>query len=170
MLYKEKIKQVLFIGCCFAASSCGVYSFSGASISPDIKNVTVNYFGNEASIVVPTLSQSFTETLKDKIISSTSLILSREPGDVRFEGEIIDYSTRPIAIQGNETSSQTRLTISVRVRYINTKDEKQNFENVFTRYTDFPSEQNLSSVENELIRKINDELAEDIFNKAFVNW
>lgn len=169
MLYR-KIRLAIALLCCSVVSSCGIYSFSGASVSPDIHSVSITYFRNEASIVVPVLSQQFTETLKEKILGSTSLSLAKDEGDVSFEGEIIDYSTRPLAIQGNETAAMTRLSIAVRVRYGNKKDEKQGFETIFTRYADYPSEKNLATIENELIRQINNELAEDIFNRAFVNW
>jgi hypothetical protein len=56
------------------------------------------------------------------------------------------------------------------VKFTNLKDEKQNFESSFSRYADFSSSQNLTSVEDELIRQINDQLVDDIFNKAVINW
>jgi hypothetical protein len=170
MLYKKIGIRLIIVAGCFLISSCGIYSFSGASVSPDIQTVGIDFFRNEAPIVVPVLSQQFTESLKDKILGSTTLSLAKDEGDINFEGEIIDYSTRPLSIQGNETASTTRLTISVRVRYTNKKNEKQSFESVFTRYSDYPSSQNLANVQTELIRQINSELVEDIFNRAFVNW
>lgn len=152
-------------------SSCGVYSFTGASISPDVKTVSVAYFDNTASLVVPTLSQSLTESLKDRIILQTSLSVTRDQqADLEFEGQITDYTIRPLAIQGNETAAQNRLTISVKVTFVNNKDEQKNFQTTFTRYADYPGDRNLADVENDLIKTINAQLIDDIFNKAFVNW
>lgn len=151
-------------------SACKIYTFSGASISPDTKTIYVGYIENNAPLVVPTLSQSITEALKDRIVTQTGLSLVRTSADIEFEGTIVDYNIKPIAIQGNEFASQNRLTISVKINFINNKDETKNFVQVFTRYADYPGSTNLSQVEQELIRTINTQLIDDIFNKAFVNW
>lgn len=147
------------------------YSFTGASISPDVKTVSIQYFANNASLVVPTLSRVFTDALKDYFTSQTNLILVDRNGDLNLEGAITGYSVQPIAIQGNETAAQNRLTISVTVKFTNKKNEKQDFENkTFSRYQDYPSSQNLATVQDQLIKEIDDQLIQDIFNQAVVNW
>jgi len=154
----------------FVINSCGVYSFTGASIAPEIKTISILYFPNNAPLVQSTLSQNFTEALRDKFTSQTSLQLVERTGDLNLEGEIVGYSTRPIAIQGDETAALNRLSITVNVRYTNTFDENQSFESRFTQYRDYPSTTNLESVVDALIAEINKDLVEDIFNKAVVNW
>jgi hypothetical protein len=89
---------------------------------------------------------------------------------LRFEGYISDYNTQPIAIQSNDLAAQNRLTITVSIKFTNTKDEKQNFETTFTRFADYSAKQDLSSVESGLIENISSQLIDDIFNKAVVNW
>lgn len=160
----------LFILSISLLSGCGVYSFSGASIDPNAKTVSVAYLENNAIIVIPTLSQSLTEGLKDKILNSTSLSLSRSNADIQFSGAITDYSIKPIAVQGNETTSRSRLTITVKLNYVNKLNEKQNWENDFSRYADFNSTDPMNKIQSDLIKQINDQLIEDIFLKAFVNW
>ena len=151
-------------------SSCGVYSFSGASISPEIKSVTIDFFSNRAAIVQPSLSQAFTEKLKEKFVTQTSLRLLDKEGDLHFEGFITDYNTQPVAIQGTQTAALNRLTISVSVKFTNLKDEKQNFETGFSRYYEYSSQRSLTDVEQEAIAEINKQLIDDIFNKAVSNW
>ncbi len=152
-------------------SSCKVnYSFTGASISPDIKTFSVKYFTKTASLGPPSLSQNFTERLKDKFISQTSLTSVEKDADLIFEGAITNYSIAPIAIQPNEQAAQNRLTITVNVKFTNLKNEKQNFESSFSRYADYSSARNLTEVEDVLIKDINDQLVDDIFNKAVINW
>jgi hypothetical protein len=147
------------------------YSFTGASVSPDVKTVSIQYFANNASLVVPTLSRVFTDALKDYFTSQTNLILVDRNSDLNIEGAITGYSVQPIAIQGNETAAMNRLTITVTVKFTNKKNEKQNFENKsFSRYQDYPSSQNLAAVQDQLIKDIDDQLIQDIFNQAVVNW
>lgn len=165
-----RLRTVLIILISLSLSACKIYSFSGASISPDTKTVFVGYIENNSALVNPTLSQSLTESLKDRIVSQTGLSLVRTSADIEFEGNIIDYTVKPIAIQGNEYASQNRLTISVKIKFVNNKDESKNFEQTFTRYSDYPGTSNLANVESELIKTINTQLIDDIFNKAFVNW
>jgi len=155
-----------------AQNSCRMsYSFTGASVSPDVKTVSIQYFANNASLVVPTLSRVFTDALKDYFTSQTNLILVDRNGDLNVEGTITGYSVQPVAIQGNETAAMNRLTIAVTVKFTNKKNEKQNFENkTFSRYQDYPSSQNLAALQDRLIKEIDDQLIQDIFNQAVVNW
>lgn len=146
------------------------YSFSGVNISPDIQTVTVDYFPNRAPVVQAQLSQLFTDALVDKIQSNTSLELVPAGGDVMFSGEIRDYNTRPTAITGAETAARNRLTIGIRVVYTNNIEPESSFESTFSRYEEYDSSQSLADVEEELIDLIIENILEDIFNKAFVNW
>lgn len=165
------IKKVgIFVFASILLGACGIYSFTGASISPDAETVSIGYFQNNASMVQPTLSNSMTESLKDQFISQTNLNLTDISGDLQFEGEITGYKVKPIAIQANETAAQNRLTISVKVTFTNTLDENQNYSQSFSHYADFDSSQDLSSVETELIDQIVEVLSENIFNKAVANW
>ncbi|MCF8327487.1 MAG: hypothetical protein K9I29_04265 [Bacteroidales bacterium] len=150
--------------------ACGVYSFTGASIPPEAETITIKYFPNNASLVNANLSQTFTNKLKDRFQSQTNLNLTGSGGDLYFEGEIVEYKTKPVAIQGNDQAAMNRLTISVKVKFRNRYDEESNFETTFTRYEDFDSSQNLSAVEDQLVEQISEYLIDDIFNKSVVNW
>ncbi|NBG65240.1 hypothetical protein GQN54_03880 [Cryomorphaceae bacterium S-15] len=165
------IKSIL-ISCVIATLFCfnGCYSFTGASIDPKVKTVSVALFPNYAPIAQVTVSQKFTEALKDVFISQTNLTLVRESGDLRFEGAITRYEAVPLAIQGNEVAAQTRLNMTVNVKFTNTVDETQSFERSFTQFEDFSSTENLSAVEDQLIESINEKLTQDIFNASVSNW
>ena len=134
MLKAKRIHIILLIASCIALSACkGGYSFTGADISADTKTFTVEFFPNHASLVQPTLSNVFTETLKDKFLSQTSLNLVNDNGDLYFEGEITSYNVTAQAYQGNETSALTRLTIGVRVKFTNNIEPSKSFESSFSR-------------------------------------
>ena len=163
---------LIFIGLAMAPiSSCRVkYSFTGASISPDIKTVSIDYFQNYATLVNPSLSSIFTEALEDRFITQTSLNLTKYMGDLQFSGQITGYTISPIAIQGNEVAAKNRLTISVRVKFENAKDNKYNFDRTFTQFEDFDSGREFSSVEGTLVKTIVDKLIDEIFNNSVANW
>jgi hypothetical protein len=150
--------------------SCGVYSFTGASVPAEAKTISVLYFPNKATMVQPMLSKSITEALQDKFRSESSLSITQRNGDLAVEGEITGYDTQPIAIQGNQTAALNRLTITVNVRFRNRFDEKANFESSFSRYRDYSSSKSLSSAEQELLPGMIEELIQDIYNKCVVNW
>lgn len=155
----------------FLIPGCTVkYGFSGASLSPEVKSISIQYFQNMAPLVQPGLSQYLTDEFTDKVRSQTNKEMVRDLGDVNFEGEIVDYRTAPQAVSGNATASVNRFTISVRVRYTNSIEPDFSFEQTFTRFEDYDSSLELSSVEQDLTEKIVEQLIEDIFNRAFVNW
>lgn len=150
--------------------SCGVYSFTGASIPTEAKNISVQYISNKAAIVQPSLSQVITDGLIDAFTGQTNLEITENEGDLSFSGYITKYQIKPMAIKANETASQNRLTIAIKIKYNNSFDDKQNFESTFSRYRDYASSENIVDVEDGLIEEISKELIEDVFNKAFVNW
>ncbi|NQY67992.1 MAG: LptE family protein [Flavobacteriales bacterium] len=153
-------------------TGCGIYSFTGASISADTKTVSIQYFENFSAIAPPTLSQTFTEALKDRFMNQTNLSLVKSDGDLSYEGSIVKngYLIKPVAIQGNNSSAQTRLSITVNVKFVNNNDEKQNFEKQFTKYEDYSNNYDISEVEDDLIEKINEQLLQVIFDSSVNNW
>jgi hypothetical protein len=151
--------------------ACGPYSFTGASIPPEVKTVQVDFFENRADIVVPELSQQFTEKLKDKFVTETRLTLVRQKGDLQFSGQIVQYRVSTQTVSGTtERASESRLTIAVKLRYANEANPKDNFEKTFSQYAVFDATQSLSSVEDQLIDQITDRLIQDIFNATVNNW
>lgn len=154
-------------------ASCGIrikYSFSGASIPPDAKTISVQTFQNRASLVQPGLAQTLTDALIDMCKAQTNLKMVSSGGDLSFEGDITDYKTQPLTVSGNEQAAMNRFSITVRVRYVNTLDNELSYEQTFTRYQDYNSALNLGDVEASLTEDIVKMLTEDIFNRAFVNW
>jgi hypothetical protein len=132
--------------------------------------VSIDFFPSFAPLAPANMPQTFTEALRELFVSRTNLDLLAKNGDIRFEGYISGYQTRPVAIQGNETAAKNRLTVTVNVTYTNTKEEAKSFEKTFTRFADFDATQNLTEVEQALVAEINEQLILDIFNEAVVNW
>ena len=154
----------------FAGSCKGGYSFTGADISADVKSFSVDFFENRAPLVQPTLSNVFTEALKDRFLSQTSLELVSRDGHLGFEGEITNYRVSPQAFTGDERAALNRLTITIRVKFTNSLDASKNFDTNFSRFADFESNISLNAVENEMIKEIVDQITEDIFIRSVANW
>jgi len=170
---KMKNKVIIVLGLVFAVliTGCTVsFSFKGSSVPEDVKTASVQYFDNRAPLINPALSQTFTEAMKDRITSESRLIINNNQGDVDFSGEITGYDLRPMAIQADAMSSETRLTVTVKVRYQNFKNPQTNWESTFSAYEDFPSERNITDIEEQLVKNIVEQLTENIFNKAFSDW
>lgn len=171
MLRKRLFLPALFILTVISQNSCKVsYSFTGASIPPEAKTFSVELFQNLASIVNPTLANYLTEELKNRFLSQTRLSPVSAFGDFAFSGQISQYDVSPMAIQGNEVAAQNRLTISVKVKFVNAIDPKQSFDKSFSQYAVFGSNQNFVQVEQALVQEIVEKLVDDIFNAAASNW
>ncbi len=164
-------KIISYILVLFVLTACSIrYTLNGASVPDNLKTFSVQYFDNRAPLINPTLSQEFTEALKDRITSESRLVLVDNDADIDFSGEITGYSVRPMAIQEDAVSAETRLSATVKVRYRNFKDPKLNWESSFTAYQDYSSEESITDVESELVELIVEQMTEDIFNKAFSDW
>ena len=152
------------------AACTGGYSFTGASIPPEAKTISVATFPNYAATVNPQLSQKLTDDLIQMFSSQTTLDVTNDDGDLQLSGEITGYDTRASALSASDEVSMNRLTITVKVKFVNTKDPDADFEQSFSRYRDYAATQDFSSVESTLMGEIVTELCEDIFNKSVVNW
>ena len=155
-----------------AISACS-YSFGGASIPAEMKTATVRVFENTAPLVVPTLSNQFTEAVKTRIRNQTRLDIKPTEGQAIFEGRITGYDIKPVALQSSATptAGANRLTITVSVKYTNALNVKASFEQSFSRYYDFPlNGAPIQSLLPQAIENINKQLTEDIFNRAFAQW
>lgn len=162
--------RILIITLIALTSCTGVrVTMNGGVVPEDANTFSVDYFTSQTALAAPTLSQSFSEALRDLMLQQTKLDLA-DDGDLHFEGYITGYQTSPVAIQGNETAALNRLTITVKVKYVNTLDEEASFEQSFSRFADYDSSLDLSAVEDDLINEINEQLVQDIYNQAFSNW
>ena len=161
--------SVVFVATIFTACKIS-YSFTGASIAPSIKTFSVYDFPNRARLVNPNLSQTFTIDLQDKLIKQTSLNQIQENGDLEFSGQITDYDVKPMNIQEGDLAALNRLTIAVKVKFVNNKDHEQDWEKSFTAFEDFDSNKSISDVEDGLVTEILKKLTDDIFNASIANW
>ena len=164
------MKKILYIPLLLITSSCGFYTFSGASISPEIKNIKISYFINEAENFKANLDRDITQKLTDFIIEQTDLSVNNDNYEIEINGKIISYEITPISISSNDFANQNRLSISVNIDFKNYINEKENYNQKFTRYVDYKSDQNIEEIESELNDQIIEEICIDIFNKTFVNW
>lgn len=165
------IRLAAFAALLAGTSSCGIYSFSGTSIAPDVKSITVNYIDNRALLVNPALSNLLTEELIDKYRKLTNLEMLDQDGDLEVGGEITGYDIRATAVTADEVAAQNRLTITVKMYYVNNKHPEENFESKsFSAYEDYDSTQSLDAVESSLCQTIVEKIVEDIFNATVANW
>ena len=159
-------------------SGCGVYSFTGASISPETKSISIPIFYNNAALGPATMSAVFTEKIRDYYQTNTSLLVKEENGDLHLEGVISDYTVTPASANsasssdGVDYSSRTRVTIRVKASYTNVNDDTFDFENkVFDFFIDFDQDtQDLASNEEQFMEEIFDRIIFDIFNATVANW
>jgi len=151
--------------------SCKVnYGFKGISIPPEAKTISVAFFQNNAAMASPSESQKFTEKMRDMVSSQTNLALTKQNGDLQFEGAIVDYSVSPVAVQSTDQAALNRLTVTINVKYTNSIDQSKSFNQNFQRFYDYSSSKTLSAIESEALDEINRQIAEDVFQKAFNNW
>ena len=152
-------------------AACGIYSFTGTSIAPDVKSISIYTIENRAMKVNPTLSNTITNALQDKFRRLTKLEMLPEGGDLEISGMIVNYDVTPTAITSNEVASQNRLTITVKITFNNNLYEKESFKDrSFAAFQDYDSNMSLDAVEASLCDEIVEILVEDIFNATVANW
>ena len=155
------------INCCHVS-----YKFNGSAIDYNVyKNIRVGQFPIRAALVYPPLQQMFENALLDYIARNTRLqVTDSSNSDLSIEGEITGYNLTPQSVTENALASQTRLTITVRVRYSDSKNDKNDIDQSFSAYKDFDSNEMLTDVQDDLCDQITEQLIDLIFNATFGNW
>lgn len=167
------MKRILTLMIAFSLlSACSIsYKFTGASIDYNLtKTLQLSHFVNQAPLVYPPLENLFNESLKDMFTKNTRLQFVNQNGDMEIEGEIVGYELTALAVQEDQFASETRLTMNVRMRFVNNKVEGQNKEETISANRTFSSNVNLTDVQDQLIKELTDEIVDQIFNATMANW
>ena len=165
-------KMLFFVSFVLLLNSCTFsYKFNGASIDYDLtKTMLISEFPNQAPLVYPPLEQRFNEELKDLFTRSTRLQFVRQNADLEMEGEIVGYELTPLAVQEDSFASETRLTLTVRMRYRNNKVDGQDKEETIKAFRNFPADRMLTDVQDQLIEELIKEIIDQMFNSTMSNW
>ena len=164
-------KLIGIIAAAMLLGGCGIYSFSGTSIQPDVKTITINTFDYKALRVNPTLANEISEKVRTQFRRMTRLEQVDMDGDLEITGTITGYDVRASAITANDMAAQNRLTVSISVDFKNRKYPEDGFEKKsFSQYADYASAQSLDAVESTLVTEIIEKLVEDIFNATVAQW
>ena len=173
--YKRFIKHSIWLIIGLLTGGAWVFYFADAPslltdlVTGEAKTIAIHFFENKAAIVVPELSQVFTQEMRDKFRNESRLVVTNDKGDWDLSGYISQYQTTFLAVQ-NDQPAKTRLSLSVQVTFINSEDEKKSFDKTYTQYEDFDSDEELSNIELELIEELSERIVIDVFNDTVNNW
>ena len=154
----------------FTMTSCGIYSFSGTSIQPDVNTITINYIEYRALRVNPSFSNEFTEAIRNQFRRMTRLEQVEHDGDMELSGEVTGYEVTPAAVTADEVAARNKLTVTVKIQFSDKKHPEEDFDKSFSAYSEYDSNNTLDAVESSLCAEIIEKLVEDIFNAAVAQW
>ena len=167
---KKLIYISLFLISSITIVACGAYSFTGGNTGA-AKTLQIDFFPNQAPLIEPTLSQTFTQNLQDLFTRQTNLTLVNSGGDLYFSGEITGYRINPMSASANQTAAQNRLTVTVNVRFVNKLNEKDDFEKQFSFYSDVAANVQITGgVLETALEEILERITQDIFNASVAKW
>lgn len=175
MTSKIKLQTFTYIGMLLLAvcSGCGLYSFTGTTISPDIKSISIQNFENSSGEGPANLTQIVTNNFTDYYRRNTNLTVMQSQGDLQLEGQIVSFNYTPAAIQREgqqDIAGLNRLTLTVQVRFTNTKQPEKDFDRAFTISQDFPQDLDITQLSNVQIEQMTERLVTDVFNKTVADW
>lgn len=165
------IASVCLLAVMLMAGCTVTYKFSGASIDyTKTHSISIADFPNQAALINPTLASDLTEGIRDIFTKQTRLQILRKGGDLELEGEITDYQLTPLAIAADSYSAETKLTMTVRVRFTNNTNPEESFEKNYSAFQTFDSSRMLNDVQDELCGIMIQEIAENIYNDTVAKW
>jgi len=171
-IFNLKLKFLLASIISLVLLSCSIsYKFNGSSIDyTKTKTISISDFPNTAELVFPPLSQEFSETLRDSYTKQTRLQLVKRGGDLHLEGEIVGYQLTPLAISADSYASQTKLTLTIKVRFSNNKSPEEDFEKTYSAFQTFDSSILLTTVQDALMKLMIADIVDNIYNDTVAKW
>lgn len=165
-------RYVTFAVLLIVMNSCAVsYTFNGASIDyTKTKSISIVDFNNVAQLIHPPLAQEFSEKLRDKYTKQTRLKLLKSGGDLHIEGEIVGYDLTPMSIGQDSYSAETKLTVTINVRFTNNQKPEDDFEKKYIAFQSFDSNRMITDVQDELLTTIIEDIADNIYNDTVAKW
>lgn len=160
----------IILAAALCLGACGIYSFSGTSIQPDVNSITINLFEYRAMRVNPSLSNELTEAIRNQFRRMTRLEQVEMDGDMELSGEVTGYDITPAAVTADEVAARNKLTVTVKVTFTDKKHPEEDFDKSFSSYAEYDSSSTLDAVESSLCAEIIEKLVEDIFNAAVAQW
>jgi len=169
MDWNKKFVMTCFL--LFFLASCSIsYKFEGGSVNYDLtKTVHISDFPNRTPFYSP-LASTFNLALRKRFIEQTRLKETSSNADIEMEGEITGFDVAGMAVKSDAYSSQTRLTITVHIKYTNNKESGKDVDQSFSSFQEFPSTQSIDDVQDQLVPKIIDDLVDMIYNATIANW
>ncbi len=166
------VKSTSLIAMVVLLNSCLIsYTFNGASIDyAKTKSISISDFNNVAELVHPPLAQEFSEKLRDKYAKQTRLQILKNNGDLQLEGEIVGYQLTPMSIGQDSYSAETKLTLTVNVRFTNRANSEDDFEKKYSAFQSFDSNKMITDVQDELLAIITEDIIDNIYNDTVAKW
>lgn len=168
----NKVALVVFGLSLMGLTACSVsYKFNGASIDySKVHSIQIADFPNRAAYIWGPMASMFNNQLKDQFANHTKLQQVKRNGDLKIDGEIIQYSQRNKSVSSEGYSAQTELSMTVNVRFTNTVNHNEDFEKQFTATASYETTQNLNAVQQQLVEQMVKDLTDQIFNATVANW
>ncbi|MCR4664030.1 MAG: hypothetical protein K5660_01530 [Paludibacteraceae bacterium] len=170
-MHNSVVTGILLAVCLWFASCSISYRFNGASIDySKTRSIGISDFPNHAPLVYPALSNDLSEALRDLFARQTRLEILPSGGDMSLEGEITGYTLTPMAVAADSYAAETKLTITIKVRFTNNVNPSESFEKTYSAYQTFDASRQLTDVQEELCATMVTELTESIFNDTVAKW
>jgi hypothetical protein len=163
---------LLLLGIITLLNGCSLnLTFNGASIDyTKVQSISIADYNNVAELIHPPLAQEFSERLRDKYSKQTRLKLLKTGGDMHLEGEIVDYMLTPMSVGQDNYAPETKLTLTINVRFVNNKNQEEDFEKQYTSFRAFDSNLLLNDVQDQLLVEMIEEIADNIYNDTVARW
>lgn len=152
---------------------CGIYSFSGSTLPPDVRTISIQNFENSTGEGPANLTQLVTNNFKTFYQRNSNLNIVQRDGDLQLEGQIVSFTYTPAAIQRegvNDIAGLNRLTLGIQVRYVNAKNPEKNFDRLFSISQDFQQGRDVTQISPSEIDALTERLVTDVFNKTVADW
>lgn len=174
LLMMREFFKVIFVPLTIALlfNACTIsYKFNGASIDyTKTKSISISDFNNVADLINPQLAQEFTEKLRDKYSKQTRLKVIKNGGDMHLEGEIVGYDLTPMSIGADTYSAETKLTVTVKVRFVNNANSEDDFEKNYSAFQTFDSNLMITDIQDDLLTTIIEDITDNIYNDTVAKW
>ncbi len=146
------------------------YSFTGASVPPHLKTISIPIVEDQSGYGDPALRDRFSQQLLQRFVNDNTLQpADRSTADSIIEGVITAVKDAPAVVEGGDQVAKRRISITAHVVFRDLKLRKKVWEKDFTQWGDYSSGGGLTQ-RNEGIAEAVRKITEDILNETVAGW
>lgn len=161
------LSVICIMGAAFLLIGC--YSFTGGSVSPHLKTISVATASDNSGFGNPAFREFFTQQIIAKFRNDNSLTLVDDNANARLSPVIISIVDATVSVSAGELEHERKVSVTVEGEYFDAVKNKQKWKKSFSNSKVYEAADGQTGREQAILNALR-EIADDMFLDVVSEW